>query len=227
MTKQNGPTTRAEVSRAKMIDAAMELISEGGLGHATLARVGERAGYSRGLADYHFGSKPELVEQVVAVIAERWVADIEARGISRMRGIQALYAVIEAYMLRLENDPRTNHVLLIMAGESAADMPDIKSRVARHDESFRRRIRRWVVEAKDDGAFRQDVDPVRASILIEGLLRGVGAQYLLSPEAFDPSDMTELVADAVIGSLSSPSGLVASLSAPRAVADDPAEVVDG
>jgi AcrR family transcriptional regulator len=39
-----------------MIEAAQALIAEGRLTHATMARIGERADHSRGLADYHFTS---------------------------------------------------------------------------------------------------------------------------------------------------------------------------
>jgi hypothetical protein len=48
---------RGTAAKRKMIEAAAALIAEGGLSHATMARIGERAGYSRGLADYHFTSK--------------------------------------------------------------------------------------------------------------------------------------------------------------------------
>jgi AcrR family transcriptional regulator len=39
-----------------MVEAAQALTAEGGLTHATMARIGERADHSRGLADYHFTS---------------------------------------------------------------------------------------------------------------------------------------------------------------------------
>ena len=47
---------RKEISDAKMLDAAVDLIVERGAGQATLKDVGEKAGYSRGLAGYRFGN---------------------------------------------------------------------------------------------------------------------------------------------------------------------------
>jgi AcrR family transcriptional regulator len=221
MTKPDKATRRATVAQMKMVDAAMDLISEGGLALATLARVGERAGYSRGLADYHFGSKSELVEQVVHVIAETWTGSLVERGLPAMRGIEALAALVDTYLERLSEDPRYNQVLYILAGESVTVTPEIRAKVARHDESFRRLIRRWVIEAQVDGALRPDVDPVKASVLIEGLLRGVCMQWLLAPTAFAPTDMTSYILDAIVGGLGSPSGVVQALRRRPAPVQDP------
>ena len=48
---------RTALSDARMFDAAMQLIVEQGTHATTLKEVGERAGYSRGLASSRFGSK--------------------------------------------------------------------------------------------------------------------------------------------------------------------------
>jgi len=45
-----------------LLDAAADLIAEGGYEAMTLAAVGERAGYSRGLVTARFGSKDQLLE---------------------------------------------------------------------------------------------------------------------------------------------------------------------
>ena len=48
---------RKEISDAKMLEAAVDLIVERGAGQVTLKDVGEKAGYSRGLAGYRFGNQ--------------------------------------------------------------------------------------------------------------------------------------------------------------------------
>ena len=63
-----------------MIDAAIELILEFGPEKTTLAAIGERAGYSRGLATYRFGSKAGLYDEICKAIAgplqkEHWRVD--------------------------------------------------------------------------------------------------------------------------------------------------------
>ena len=48
-----------------MIEAAIDTIAEVGFGRASLARIGERIGISKGLIGYHFAGKDDLIEQVV------------------------------------------------------------------------------------------------------------------------------------------------------------------
>ena len=52
---------RSERSTRALLDAAGEVIAEVGYGNMTLAAVGERAGYSRGLVTARFGSKEKLL----------------------------------------------------------------------------------------------------------------------------------------------------------------------
>ena len=54
------PRTQAErtaLSDRRMLEAAIRLIIERGTAGTTLREIGERAGYSRGLASYRFGNK--------------------------------------------------------------------------------------------------------------------------------------------------------------------------
>jgi TetR/AcrR family transcriptional regulator len=54
-----------EVGRAELLDAATDLFAEFGFDRTSLAAVGERAGVSRGLPGYFFGSKESLYNAVM------------------------------------------------------------------------------------------------------------------------------------------------------------------
>ena len=45
-----------------MLEAAVEVVDEQGVGALTLAAVGTHAGYSRGIVTHHFGSRRALME---------------------------------------------------------------------------------------------------------------------------------------------------------------------
>lgn len=196
---------RGTAAQRKMIEAAQSLIAEGGFGHATMARIGERAGYSRGLADYHFGSKSEIVEKIIDEIARGW--DDRIGSAEPRRGMPALAHAIDVAMAGLEDDPTPARVLQVLASEAPGLEPAIRELLARHDESYRRRLRRWIVEAQQDGTARTDIDPVAASAVIEGMLRGVGYQWMLNPESLRPTAMVPTLRDAVLGLLARPAGL--------------------
>ena len=203
---------RGTAAQRKMIEAAEALTAEGGLRHATMARIGERAGYSRGLADYHFASKSEIVEKIIEDIARRWDEHIEAP--EPRHGMPALAHAVYVAMAGLEHNPEIPRVLQVLASEAPTLEPPIQQLLARHDESYRRRLRRWITEAQRDGTARDDIDPVAASIVIEGMLRGVGYQWMLNPKAFRPTAMVSALLDAVLGLLGRPAGLFGSTDAP-------------
>ena len=55
---------RRNEAEQRLLDAAAELIGEIGPGAVTLANIGERAGYSRGLATHYFGSKGAMMRRL-------------------------------------------------------------------------------------------------------------------------------------------------------------------
>ncbi len=55
---------RRDQAETALLNAAAELAVEYGVRSLTLARVGERAGYSRGIVTHHFGSKQALLERL-------------------------------------------------------------------------------------------------------------------------------------------------------------------
>lgn len=196
---------RGTAAQRKMIEAAEALIAEGGLSHATMARIGERAGYSRGLADYHFASKSAIVKKVVEHIAAEWLEMITSP--APRRGMPALAHAVEVAMTGLEADPRLLRVIQILTAEAPTLEPSIQYVLLRHDEAYRKRLRRWIIDARQDGTARTDVDPVAASVVIEGMLRGVGYQYLLNPKAFRPTEMVPAMLDSILGLIGRPASL--------------------
>ncbi|ASU83990.1 TetR/AcrR family transcriptional regulator [Nocardiopsis gilva YIM 90087] len=51
--------------RAQIIESAVAVIAEVGFAKASLARIAQHAGISKGVISYHFAGKDELMEQVV------------------------------------------------------------------------------------------------------------------------------------------------------------------
>jgi AcrR family transcriptional regulator len=60
----NASLSRAEqkkATRKKLIETTVDIIAEGGLAKVTLPKVAERAGLSRGISNFHFISKDNLL----------------------------------------------------------------------------------------------------------------------------------------------------------------------
>ncbi|MBZ9645285.1 TetR/AcrR family transcriptional regulator, partial [Streptomyces sp. PSKA30] len=93
------PTKRddqREASRRRLLNAALEILAEEGYRGLTVKRVGERAGVSRGMVNYHFASKAGLVEAVVADIRETFIDRLrEQPGYARTSGLEAVLAQLD------------------------------------------------------------------------------------------------------------------------------------
>ncbi|KJY44443.1 TetR family transcriptional regulator, partial [Streptomyces sp. NRRL S-444] len=68
---QPGPKqARSRVTRRHLLEAAVSCLAEQGWAGSTVAVVAERAGVSRGAAQYHFPTREDLFTAAVAYVAE-------------------------------------------------------------------------------------------------------------------------------------------------------------
>ncbi|OZC95468.1 hypothetical protein CH275_27255 [Rhodococcus sp. 06-235-1A] len=54
--------------REQLIECAVDVIAEAGVEKASFVRIAERAGISRGVISYHFGTREELLDGVVQLV---------------------------------------------------------------------------------------------------------------------------------------------------------------
>src|SRR3546814_12482747 len=95
---------RTALSDQRMTDAAVALIVEHGIAAATLAAIGERAGYSRGLVTHRFGTKARLL----AHLHDTFVADCIGRvqqAVGEHSGVEALRPASDALSGFIEYTP--------------------------------------------------------------------------------------------------------------------------
>ena len=157
---------RAAASDRAMIDAAIELILERGTDGTTLAAIGERAGYSRGLATYRYGSKSGLFQEVSNTIQRRWVGYLKA-AVEDKTAIDALCAAAGAYFKFVTDAPEDIRVLHILLYEGAAPNSDLRGLAK---QAFARQItdaEAWLKDGIVSGTVREDISP-----------RDVAAQYV-------------------------------------------------
>lgn len=77
---QHPPSPRSrESTRARLLDAAAEVFAEVGLGEASVERICERAGFTRGAFYSNFASKDEMFLELATVVARERVDVVRAR----------------------------------------------------------------------------------------------------------------------------------------------------
>ena len=178
---------RTERSTNALLNAASELIAEGGIDSLTFAAIGERAGYSRGLVTARFGNKDGLIEALIDRSVAQW-GDREAAVVSKGRsGLDSLLDLMAEVRSQAENEPAGLRVLYALMFEAGTD-PLLRERFAALHTSIRSDVEDVLEQGKRDASIRRDVDAGREAVLLLGALRGFAYQWQLDPEGFDLVD---------------------------------------
>ncbi len=83
-------------TRARLFEVATELIGEKGFGSTTVDEIAERAGVAKGTVYYHFASKAELVEALIADGLEPLAQQMREAAASEETAREALQALTYA-----------------------------------------------------------------------------------------------------------------------------------
>lgn len=171
---------RRAATESALSVAAAEVIVEFGVGALTLARVGDRAGYSRGIVTHYFGSKQALLEAVARNAQSGLAAAVEGQA----PGVDRLVRFIDEYLASMADDGRgwSAFLLLWVQAATSADLADI---MRDRDDYVREHLCEDVAAGIEEGKITAEVDPAAVAVAVIGQLRGIGLQLLLDPAAVD------------------------------------------
>jgi AcrR family transcriptional regulator len=141
------------VRRAQIVEAAITVVAEEGYARASMARIAQQAGLSKGLLSYHFRNKEHLLEQVLrttfAAITEQVIEGLDlnvpAPEILRaaIRGV-ARYGAAHRQQLRALDQIARN--LRDAEGRPLLSLADYDEAYAQTERLFRR--------GQEEGTFR-------------------------------------------------------------------------
>ncbi|MDP6673719.1 MAG: TetR/AcrR family transcriptional regulator [Gammaproteobacteria bacterium] len=170
---------RSALAELRMTEAAIELLNERGIGGATLKAIGEKAGYSRGLATHHFGSKSGLFRLVLKRVSAIWVAQLDKHVGSRT-GLEALRMGLTAHYRFVRGFPRHVFAMQVLNLSSLDPGSEFKPNVAEFLQGQRKVAVRWVEEGQAEGTIRANIDPVRFAEQYLGSIIGILNQWQMS-----------------------------------------------
>jgi AcrR family transcriptional regulator len=181
VTKQ----ARSELSTARLLDAAGELITERGYERMTLAAIGKHAGYSHGLVTRRFGSKEGLLWALVERMVVDWKNDFLLPAVGDAGGIDALRIHIEALRGSWRHSPQHMRALYSLMFEALLPVPILRERMTDLHKTIRLDIQEAVQRGIDRGSVDPSVDSAMVARLFVSALRGSVYQWLLDPEYVD------------------------------------------
>lgn len=175
---------RTAISDRAMLDAAIELVLENGTEKTTLAMIGEKAGYSRGLATYRFGSKAGLYDTLCKSIGRNWLEYLK-RGVEGKVGIDAMCAALDTVYRWVMDSPEEARVLQILHCGSASPGSEFKeTSIGIHRRQLSDVIV-WVEAGIRDGQIRADADAGAIAAEYVAYTSGITYLWLISADTFD------------------------------------------
>src|SRR5436190_12447078 len=160
--RRGRPSTGA---RERIMEAAIEVLKSDGYAGLTIAKVAARAGESKPLVAYHYGSKQGLVEAAGRSIAEM-ITDEVLEAVDGATTIEAVIRGVDAGVERvLDVDERVARLYFDLAAVSVVE-PQVRKTIAEVNEQWREVLVRLLTEASDG------LPPARARVLTVMVISG-------------------------------------------------------
>jgi TetR/AcrR family transcriptional regulator, transcriptional repressor for nem operon len=175
-------TSRGAATKARIVEAANQLMFEQGVASTTLADVRTASATSKSQLYQHFADKDTLVREVIELRAKVLLAQQRRRleKVDSLRGLELWRdEMVERNALR---DGAYGCPLGSMANEIADHDEDTRRTIATHFDEWLQMLIDAIDRLRTIGALRADADP-RA--LASGLLAALQGGYLLAKTARD------------------------------------------
>ena len=173
---------RTALSDQRMLDAAVALICERGAAGTTLKDVGERAGYSRGLASYRFRSKGGLSAFIIRSIGEAWLRELRY-AVKDKVGIEAIAAATDAHFRFIVEGSDHIRAFYMLWFDSIGPDEEVKRVVANIHERRRRDVAAWIQKGIVAGEISSAVDIAGTAEQFCAAIIGIVYQWLVTPDA--------------------------------------------
>jgi AcrR family transcriptional regulator len=180
-TPQRTQEQRRSEAEQSLLNAAARLFARNGVEATSLADIGREAGYSRGLANHHFGSRAALVERLAERMQSRFVDAVTPTA----SGVDQLVIAADTYLDQVRRGSGERRAFFVMWGSSFAEESPLRQVFVQDDARFRSGIEEFVRAGQQAGELRPDADAVAFSVTFVALLRGLCAQYVVAPDAVD------------------------------------------
>jgi AcrR family transcriptional regulator len=197
---QPGPGSASErtfieiARRAQIVAAAIDTIAEVGYARASLGRIAERIGISRGLISYHFAGKDELITEIVREVREQGRAYMIPRILAHSTGPEQLRAYIESNLAFIREHRNLLAAIVEISRHAVSTAePERRPQIYSIDEAVRA-LGQLLSDFQQAGELRADFDPRAIAIAIRAAIDAVPPRISFDPQ-FDIDIYTKNMAD--------------------------------
>jgi AcrR family transcriptional regulator len=193
---------RTAESTQRLIDAAIALIAEKGFNKTTTAEIGERAGYSRSMVQFRYGTKEAFLESLLREEYETRLLLTEPA--TEMTGLEQVLAQIDLLRDQTAAEPGLMRGFFVVCWEATGPLESLRGWLA----DWLKRYQGMTVEAIragiKDGSIRKDVDPEAEATAMVGSCIGDAFMWTAAPDFVDFVESIQRTRDHVEARLAAP-----------------------
>jgi TetR/AcrR family transcriptional repressor of nem operon len=177
-------TARGRFTRARIVQAAAELVAEGGAAAMSLDEVGARANASRSQLYHYFEDRDDLIRAVIDATTNTVLAaqDELLSDLNSWDGIDRWFAALNA--IQLQREARGGCPIGSLVGQLAERDPLARAALADGFDRWEGRLRDGLKQMQSDGSLVPAADPSQLATATMALLQGglLLAQVRRDPE---------------------------------------------
>lgn len=179
------PGRSAEQTRARILDAALDLFGAQGYGATSMSAVAAEAGLSMTGLVHHFPSKPDLLTAVLEARDQADMAELHGGGDGRLSPGWACLDDLAEVVARNATRLPVVRLFTMLAGEAVdADHPAHDWLVLHHDRA-RDGVAGALRAGQEAGTVAAGVDPEQVARLVVAVMDGLQVQWLAAPDEVD------------------------------------------
>jgi AcrR family transcriptional regulator len=198
------PRVPAPDARARILEAACDLIAAEGIDEVRIARVANRARASTSLVHHYFDTREELLEQALLhsfeQVGEERFGEERPPEEPPSTATEGLARAIRE-CLPLPGPQERGWVLWVELWLRAVRSPELRPLAARLYERYRDWMAGVIRTGVESGEFRTDADPDAVADVAMALLDGAGVRALIRDPEMDVERARALVARALAAEL--------------------------
>lgn len=181
-------TEQKQITRRKLIEATMEIIGSDGFSGVTMAKVAEQAGFSRGIGNFHFQSKEQLLlETLRACYFEFDAAWKKAIADAGPLPANQIASVIKTVLLPPIGDPKKTAIWLAFWGETSSRKTYLDI-CAVHDREWDDAVEDILAKMVDDDFNPHGMTLAAIAASLTAMMGGFWVESLLCADRYHAED---------------------------------------
>jgi len=194
----------AEKTRDKILKSALSVFLKNGYSKTSLSDIAKNAGYTRGAAYWHFKDKNEILEKLISKFHRRFTSNRNDILESSLDPINKIREMININLPLLYNNKEFRDFIELTWFKTEIDQYEglLQGKIA-ITKAFNDTITTLFIEASNDGALKNEVNPEIAALTVTSIINGIYRGYFVIPDKLQSEKIGRTIIDDYLNQIKS------------------------